>query len=759
MRAFVRQPHRLAAAAGVGLIWGGVSAWLAADWTGRIRDWAVMSDEMLYVKLATSIGDTWSPLPRLHGTSVGIINQLYPLFLAPLFGPLSVPEAFHDAHLCNAVLMASACVPAYLIARRFVGRPSSLAVSLLSVTVPWIVLSGVLMTEVVAYPAFLWAVLACTYAMRSVSPKGDLVAIAALVVAVLARTQFLALAVVLPVALLVNAALTRSSWLSVVRAHRVLVGGCLIAGAVIIAVAVTGSIGNALGVYSTTVHGSVLPAGVWREAAAHLDEVGVGCGLVPLLVGMGWILATAAWPLRPDGVGRNGVDGVGRNGVRHRNTSVEHLPQSPARAGIPSGVRHREARTFAIFSLLAIVALAVETASYDLRFGGEHVVRDRYLFYIVPLLLVGSAAAFAETRRRPTAIGVAVLTAFFAATVHWLDFPTTPGSWVDSPARTLNGTLADESAGLSTSAFVAVAGLCLGGLLVLWLLALPPATLGVAALAFLLPFTVLTTRKQMNSVASSNGTSGRPVAGPPGTVLNWIDSSLPSGAKAAMIPFAQSPSFGLDAIGWWDVEFWNRTVQRTLVTPNGLFSYAPFPNTILRTDWTTGEVPGTDDEPAFVVYALDDARLQIAGVPHAQNLGLGVLVANRPYRLAWMTRGLDVDGWARPRRAVVLRVYAQRGKPERVEVQVTFAAPQEAARYRIHSGNIRAEGEVPAGMSRTQALVLCVPGGSAVNVAIAAESTATIPGPPLSNEPGPSRRVGARVGPITATHTGRSCAP
>lgn len=710
-----REHPRVAAAGGVGLVWGGVGAWLAVDWTGRIRDWAVMSDEMLYVKLATSIADTWSPLPRLHGTSVGVINQLYPLLLAPFFGPLSVPAAFHDAHLFNAVLMASACVPAYLIARRVVGRPWSLAVSLLSVTVPWIVLSGVLMTEVVAYPAFLWAVLACLYAMREPSQRGDLVAIGGLVLAVLARTQFVALAVVLPIALLTDAALTRTPWQPFLHRHRVLAGGYLIAGALTVAVAITGSIGNALGVYSTTLRGSVLPAGVWREAAAHLDEVAIGCGLVPLLVGVGWMLATVARPLG------------------------------------------REARRFAVFSLLTIVALALETASYDLRFGGEHIVRDRYLFYVVPLLLAGSAAAFAEPRRRTTAITTAAVTAFFAATVHWLDFPTTPGSWVDSPARILNGTLADASGGLGTATFVAIAGLCLGALVAVWLLALPRAALGVAAVAFLLPFTILTTRKQINTVASGGGTSGRPVAGPPGTILDWIDRSLPSGAKAAMIPFAQSPSFGLDAIGWWDVEFWNRTVQGTLVSPDGLYSYAPFPNTVLRANWATGVVPGTEDEPAYVVYALDDSRFRIAGVPHAQNLGLGVIVADRPYRLSWTTRGLDVDGWGRPARPATLRVYAQRSRPERVTVEVTFGAPQDAARYRIRAGDVRAEGEVPSGSSRTAALELCVPGGSAADVEITSESAATIPGPPLSNEPAPSRRVGARLGPITVTHTGRSC--
>src|SRR5439155_17433581 len=155
---------------------------------------------------------------------------------------------------------------------------------------------------------------------------------------------------------------------------------------------------------------------------------------------------------------------------------------------------------------------------------------------------------------------------------------------------------------------------------------------------------------------------------------------------------------------------------------------------------------------------LDDSRFQIAGVPHAQNLGLGVIVANRPYRLSWMTRGLAVDGWARPNRPVTLRVYSQSDKPELVTLQVTFTAPQKAATYHLDAGTARARGEVHAGMSATQPLNLCIGGGTALDVRITTESTATIPGPPLSNEPSPNRRVGARVGPISALHTGRACA-
>ena len=44
----------------------------------------------------------------------------------------------------------------------------------------------------------------------------------------------------------------------------------------------------------------------------------------------------------------------------------------------------------------AIVALTIEVASFDLRFGGS-VVRERYLFYLAPVLFFALAAAL--TRR------------------------------------------------------------------------------------------------------------------------------------------------------------------------------------------------------------------------------------------------------------------------------------------------------------------------------------------------------------------------
>ena len=82
-----------------------------------------MTDELLYERLAISIAHGRFPLPRVHGESISVLNQLYPLLIAPVYRHGYVPEALHDAHVLNAFLMTSASIPAFLLARRITGRP------------------------------------------------------------------------------------------------------------------------------------------------------------------------------------------------------------------------------------------------------------------------------------------------------------------------------------------------------------------------------------------------------------------------------------------------------------------------------------------------------------------------------------------------------------------------------------------------------------------------------------------------------------
>ena len=99
------------------LLWLVAGTGLAAI-TTRVRDWYAMPNELLNEHRAISVAQTLSPLPVLHRQFVASFDQLYPLLIAPMFRGGDVLVDLRDAHALNAYLMTSACIPAYLLARR-----------------------------------------------------------------------------------------------------------------------------------------------------------------------------------------------------------------------------------------------------------------------------------------------------------------------------------------------------------------------------------------------------------------------------------------------------------------------------------------------------------------------------------------------------------------------------------------------------------------------------------------------------------------
>ena len=706
-------PSALATVALV-LLWLGVSAAIAIWFSGRIRDWSVMTDELLYAKLATAIADRGSPLPQVHGSSIAVYSQLYPLLIAPLYGALSPPEAFRAAHVLNAFLMVSAAFPVYLLGRQVLSRPWAFAASGLSVLVPWMVLTGFLMTEAVAYPAFLWAILGLQVAIAEPSPRRDLLAVAALCFAVLARTQFAVLVAVLPFAILAHEVGTRRALIAGMRqavaGHRLL-AWLYVAGLAVAAIfAVAGSFGSLLGVYAVTVEeGSLLPSGVWASAGRHLDAVAVGCGLVPLIFGGGWMLATS---VRPQG---------------------------------------KKAHALATLSLVTITLLTFEAASFSVRFG-DAIVRDRYLFYIVPLLLIGSAAALESARRRQVAVGAGLVTILFAATAAQLPFTTYPGVWVDSPASVLNEVLREQSGELGTGTFVALLGLLLGLALVLALLFAPRTPLAIVGLLALAAFSILTLRSEVDRIVTGTGLSGRPLAGSPGLVLDWVDTVVPEGEPTALVAFPVSTAWDTTAIRWWDLEFWNRRVTHAYVAADENFRYTPFPQRALELDWSTGATTDTDEAPPYVVTSPGDSRFLLAGRDQAANLGFVVRQVERPYRALWMSRGLQTDGWTTPGRSATIRAYAQDpDSSELVRLRIHLRAPDVApAQYQLSAaGRTGAVRTLEPSETKVETVRVCLAAGSTADIGLTSTSSAQITDVQLGPGVEEKRAVGVGVGQIT----------
>jgi hypothetical protein len=552
----------------------------------RVRDWAVMTDEMQYAKLATNIGRTLSPWPTLRGVHVSIYSQLYPVLLSPLYGLLSPTAAFRATHVLNAFLFASAAVPAYLLSRETrLTRQWSGVVALLSIVVPWNTLAAFVLTESAAYPLFLWAVLASLRAVAVPSPGRDALALAVIAAAVLARTQFLALGV----AFVVAAVLYER------RGHAVLAG---VSAAVIIAGALGGS--RVLGNYSVTAHGWPLPLAAFEYAGAHIDEVGIGIALLPLLLGGSWLVVNA----------------------------------------------HRD--PFALLALVTVVVLTLETSSFDVRFGNS-IVRDRYMFYVAPLLLVAMARALAA--QQIPRITLLLTTWFVALTGFVYAYPTIPGFWQDSPAGVLHALIQH----LRGPAFVAAAATVLA--VTVLLLTSRPRALSVASVTFVLVAAAATSGVAWSRILTGRGPSGRQIIRGPQRA-GWIDAVLPNHPRVAIIPYADSQRWLRNAGRWWDAEFWNADV-RAAYTIDGSWDYTPFPSRDLVVDPKTGVIAGTRDAAPYVVSAASDARLQLVGRRVATTHGLILLRAERPYRALWQTAGLDPDGWTRPGRPARIRVFGR----------------------------------------------------------------------------------------------------
>jgi hypothetical protein len=678
---------------GVTAIVVGASALLALG-TTKVHEWVVQTDEMLYAKLARHIGQTGSPVPTLHGHRVGFVGVVYPILLSPFYAELNAVSAFDAAHAVNAVLFASTAVPVFLLGRRLVSPACALVVALLAVTVPWAVNAAFVMSEPAAYPAFVWAVLACHVAIAEPSDRTDLLAAVALALAYFTRPQFLFLVAVLPLSLL----LTRGPRKALYE-HRVLAAIYAVGLWVVVILAALGEAHRLLGDYGVTAtQGSLLPAIAWKSAALHLDVLAVGLGVVPLLLGGGWAYSSLRAP-------------------------------------------SLRLRAFAALTALSLPILALETASYDVRFGGPDVIRDRYLFYLAPLLLLATGVCLFQ-ERLPLA-GIAGMTVFFSATAVFADFNPVAGLWVDSPQSVLNGLIHDTSGGLPAGVFVALCGAALGAIcLGLALIPRPAALLAVTVACFC--FGGAVAGYAFHRLVTSNTPLGVPVTGKP-RVRDWVDHTVPSGERVGLLAYPISRDWGQSAIQWWDAEFWNNRVDSAFVVPGGRWTYTPFPSDTLRLDFATGRFEGTAAAPAYVLGAPNDSRFGLAGTQIATNVGLVVQTAERPYRAQWATRGLEPDGWTRPGRPATVRVYAAPGDPSRTAtVTATIDAPPEATgpvSYELGD----AHGTVPPGQRVQASASVCLPAAGHVDLPLAADKSATIGGPPIGPEAGPLRDVGVAL--------------
>jgi hypothetical protein len=164
-------------------------------------------DEIIYAELGRSLyrNGTFEIL----GRPTEFISLVYPALVG---GPLSlanVERGYHLLKLVQALLMSLTAVPVYLWARSLGARGWALAAALLTVALPGLAYSGLIMTEVAFYPIVVLAAYALAAALERPTPFRQGLLVVACAAAALTRLQAFVLLPVLVTAAGIEIALGR----------------------------------------------------------------------------------------------------------------------------------------------------------------------------------------------------------------------------------------------------------------------------------------------------------------------------------------------------------------------------------------------------------------------------------------------------------------------------------------------------------------------------------------------------------------------
>jgi hypothetical protein len=668
--------------------------------TARASDWFDMTDELRYERLAISIARTHSLVPQIHGVEVKSYSQLYPLLIAPIFAHGLVAHDLVQAHVLNAWLMTSACVPAYLLAR-YVGlrRHFAYLVAALSVVMPWIVYSTMLMTEVAAYPAFVWVVLALCYSTTRRSITADLLAFLGLAFAFFARSELLALVFVLPVAIIAcELGRTRGRVAKAVRAtvrgHRLLTAAYAALLVAVIAVDAEGKLTSVFGVYGTNAHPStLLSPSLVVPFTAHVALFALGFALFPFLIGSAWLLA-----------------------------STVRAPTTPER------------HAFASVGAFTMMVLFLHATNFDVNDAGGFQIQDRYLLYlVVPILIAFCCALETGPQLRWSLLApVAVVVCGFAVGTFpkWQRSATLA---TDSPASGLLRRVVGWTHTLSEARIaLVVMTLALALLFVAGTILLGRSALTVAATVFVLAALVGTTAAAFGQLFGARSWSGRPLTASEAGVFDWVDRAVGPNASVTVIPYLVSSDYFVSELIFRDLEFWNKSVVRdALASSDDAYGYVGiwFPKLRVAFDAETGRANLSPTNWAIV--SDKETRFGLAGAVRTAAGDLRLVDADRPWRAEWVSFGLYDDGWTKPGVTARLRIFAAPGQHRPVVRRFAFAvrAPADVAsrRVRIVSNIDRWAADVtPA--TATESIAVCVPARGYTEIRVRTPVASQIPG-------------------------------
>jgi hypothetical protein len=606
-----------------------LSRGVAAPW--------IAPDEQLYGLLGRSLvsGDGL----RVLGEPVPYYSLLYPLVVGLPFTWSSVEDAVTQVQALQALLMSATAIPVYLWTRPLAGARWALVASALTVVIPGLTYSGLLMSEALYYPAATlgtWALATC---LRDPTLGRQALLLGAVAVALATRLQAVGFGASIVVAACLLAVSERSSvplrrmWPTFAALG--LVGVAWTAWRIAL-----GGVGELLGAYSPLAQADrysladVLQSVRWQAGAVALVTIAI-----PLVA-----LGVLAWEM-----------------LRGR----EHDP------------RVRALVATALAYLLVTVVLVGAFAS---RFV-EHVT-ERQLLSVVPPVFVAFAVWLHRGLPRPqpatslVAVGVGALTLLLP-----LGRLTTKAVYADAPSLV---PLERASHLVGASTFEAVYALAAAALILLAVL-LPrraaPVLAGVVAIALAAGSLVASSEIREGSQVERERTFA-------GERADWIDASGADDVTLVVTGSRFWPSA-------WEALFWNSSIRevvrlRDALSP-GIFSEvvaAPRPD---------GRLEARSGELVDATHVAAPTTLSVVGEPLAtlpaspEQPGMVLWRATTPLTVSQRIVGLKPNGDLYPGQSARIRVFAC--VPGRLELTI-LGKEGKATRIRL-DGEVVAERAVP----------------------------------------------------------------
>lgn len=557
----------------------------------------IMVDELIYSELAKGFAETGRFLIRDQSSAA--YGLVYPAIIAPAWAAFAaVPDAYAAAKGINALAMSLAAIPAYLLARRVLGKWEALAVAVLTVAVPSMLYTGVLMTENAFYPLFLCAALALVAYLETPGWKRALLVLAVAALCYLTRAQAVALVPALLTAPLLHGFYERRSLRSVVVGTHRFLYGLVTAGVVVVVVAQVArgrSVLGVLGAYRAATDSSYSAGEVLRWLFRHVAELDLYLGVIPFAALLLIALQGRSLPPR-------------------------------ARAFTAAAVT-------LTFWLLLVVAMFASQPSVAR-------IEERNMFYVAPLFFV--ALLLFVRRDAVRAWKPAIFAAAVAAALPGL-LPYEKLIGVPAISDTLAlipwWRLQDHLISLDEVAYV-VAG-CAVAAAALFLLV--PRRYAALLPVLVVAYFAAAQQPIESSVHGIRWASlGSLFQGQTTGVRDWIDRRVGRDADVAALWSGNTSVFVI-----WQNEFFNRSVGSVYnlgpATPGGLVE------TTLKIDGRSGLLRDPDGRAVSHRYVLTDTSLELAGTVVARDVKKGVVLVrlDGPMRSTTNVVGLYAnDTWS-----------------------------------------------------------------------------------------------------------------